>query len=117
MRAYCILTESQGIANEISSTNEFADKNANTNRAPFESSYRKPKKVANESPRNIMMGTEYLAFSPAVLIGTPLPHPLARRRVCPLPLWFRGGGVHALLAGEWWGSPNSDEGTDTVVLY
>jgi hypothetical protein len=41
------------------------------------------------------------------------PHPLTRRRVCP-PLWFRGRG-HTL-AGEEVGGPNSEEGTDTVVL-
>ncbi len=37
-------------------------------------------------------------------------------RVCPPPLWFRGGGAHSL-AGKGWGSPNSNEGTYTVVLY
>jgi hypothetical protein len=48
-----------------------------------------------------------------------LPHPLARRRVCAPPLWFRwGGGAHSL-AGEWrgWESPNSNGGTYTVVFY
>jgi hypothetical protein len=43
-----------------------------------------------------------------------LPHPLIRGRVCPLPLWFRGG--HTLLLERGWEGPNSDEGTDTVVL-
>jgi hypothetical protein len=34
----------------------------------------------------------------------------------PPPLWFRrGGGAHSL-AGEGVVSPNSDEGTDTVLL-
>ncbi len=28
------------------------------------------------------------------------PHPLTRRRVCPLPLWLRGGGEVHSLAGE-----------------
>ncbi len=44
-----------------------------------------------------------------------LSHSLARRRVCipPLPLWFRGE-AHSL--GEGVGGPNSNEGTDTVVL-
>ncbi len=39
-----------------------------------------------------------------------------RRRVCPTPLWFRGEG-HTHLLERGWGSPNSDEGTYTVVLY
>ncbi len=42
-------------------------------------------------------------------------HPLTRWRVCPLPLRFRGGG-HSRLRERGWGSPHSDEGTDTVVL-
>jgi hypothetical protein len=42
------------------------------------------------------------------------PHPLSRRRVCPPP--FCPGGS-TLAAGEGWGSPNSDKGTYTVVLY
>jgi hypothetical protein len=41
-----------------------------------------------------------------------LPHSLTRRRVCtPLPL-----GWHTHLRERGWGSPNSDEGRDTVVL-
>jgi hypothetical protein len=39
--------------------------------------------------------------------------PLTRRRVCP-PLWFRGKGKHTRLREREWGSPNSDEGTDTL---
>jgi hypothetical protein len=31
------------------------------------------------------------------------------------PLGWRGGRTH-LLAGDWVGGPNSNEGTDTVVL-
>jgi hypothetical protein len=42
------------------------------------------------------------------------PHPLTRRRVCSPLLWFRRG--YTLTAGEGVGGPNSDEGTDTVVL-
>jgi hypothetical protein len=42
------------------------------------------------------------------------PHPLTRKRVCPPPLVPRGE-THSL-AGEGLGGPNSDEGTDTVVL-
>jgi hypothetical protein len=34
-----------------------------------------------------------VAMDPIVLIGTPL-HPPSR--VCPPPLWFRGGGTHSL---------------------
>ncbi len=37
----------------------------------------------------------------------PPPHPL--RRVCPLPLWFRGGGIHSL-AGEGQGVPIQTRG-------
>jgi hypothetical protein len=47
-----------------------------------------------------------------------LPHPLSRRRVHP-PLWFFGSvgeDTHACGRGGW-GSPKSDEGTCTVVLY
>ncbi len=42
-----------------------------------------------------------------------LPQPLTRRRSCPPFGW--GGGTHALASGGV-GGPNSDEGTDTVVL-
>jgi hypothetical protein len=48
-----------------------------------------------------------------------LPHLLAGGRLCPPPLvWGGGGSVHTRLpAREWgWGSPNSDKGTDTLVL-
>ncbi len=44
-----------------------------------------------------------------------LPHPLTRRRVCSPLLWFRGG--YTLTAGEGVGGPNSDEGTDTMILF
>ncbi len=43
------------------------------------------------------------------------PHPLIRKRVLPPPLGSRGE-THSL-AGEGVGGPNSDEGTDTLVLY
>ncbi len=46
-------------------------------------------------------------FYPVVRIGSP--RPLTRKRVLR-PLWFRVGG-HSL------GGANSDEGTDTLVLY
>jgi hypothetical protein len=42
------------------------------------------------------------------------PHPLARRRVSS-PLWFPGKG-HTRFRDRGWGSPNSNEGTYTVVL-
>jgi hypothetical protein len=43
-----------------------------------------------------------------------LPQPLTRRRVCPPP----GSGGRGTHAGErGWESPNSDEGTYTVVLF
>ncbi len=43
---------------------------------------------------------------------SPTPHPQAS---VP-PFWFRGGGAHSV-AGKWYWSPNSDEGTYTVVLF
>ncbi len=46
-----------------------------------------------------------------------LPHPLTRRRVCLIPLWFGGGGDTHSLGGERVGDPNSDEGTDTVLCF
>jgi hypothetical protein len=46
-----------------------------------------------------------------------LPHPLSRRRVCPPPTLWSGGGGHTRLRERGWGSPNSDKGTYTVVLY
>ncbi len=33
------------------------------------------------------------------------------------PLWFRGERGHTRLRVRWWGGPNSEEGTDTVVLW
>ncbi len=42
------------------------------------------------------------------------PHPLTRRRVCSPLFWFRGD-THSLRE-RGWGGPNSDEGTDTMVL-
>jgi hypothetical protein len=42
-------------------------------------------------------------------LGPPIPHPLAS---VASPLWFRGG--EDILAC---GPPNSDEGTDIVILY
>jgi hypothetical protein len=36
--------------------------------------------------------------------------------VIPPPLCLGGGGVHTRLRERWWGSPNSNEGTDTAVL-
>ncbi len=44
----------------------------------------------------------------------PHPHPLTRRRVCSPPPLVQGG--YTLTAGEGVGGPNSDEGTDTMVL-
>jgi hypothetical protein len=55
-----------------------------------------------------------LSVSPVVGIGTPPPlEPQAS--VPPHPL-VRGGG-HTRLRLKGWGSPNSNEGTYTVVLY
>jgi hypothetical protein len=44
-----------------------------------------------------------------------LPQPLTRRRVCPPPPRFWGEG-HTRWRERGWESPNSDEGTYTVVL-
>jgi hypothetical protein len=44
-----------------------------------------------------------------------LPHPFSSRQVCPPTLWY--GGEHTRLRLKGWGSPNSNEGTYTVVLY
>ncbi len=43
-----------------------------------------------------------------------LPQPLTRRWVCP-PLWYRMEG-HSRWRERGWESPNSNEGTHTVVL-
>jgi hypothetical protein len=54
-----------------------------------------------------------LAFSPVVGIGTSLPpHPQAS---VPPP-FGSGGEGHTRLRERGWGSPNSNEGTYTVVL-
>ncbi len=45
-----------------------------------------------------------------------LPQPLTRRRVCPPPAWFRGEG-YTRWRERGWESPNSNEGTYTVVLF
>ncbi len=55
-----------------------------------------------------------LSISPVVGIGTPPPL-LPQASLPPHPL-FRGGG-HTRLRLKGWGSPNSNEGTYTVVLY
>jgi hypothetical protein len=47
----------------------------------------------------------------------PPPHPLTPKPVL-LPLPFRfNGGRHTRLRERGWGVPNSDEGTDALVLY
>jgi hypothetical protein len=45
-----------------------------------------------------------------------LPQTLTRRRVCPLPLYNVGEG-HTRWRERGWESPNSNEGTNTVVLF
>jgi hypothetical protein len=55
--------------------------------------------------------TECYAFSVVVRIGTP-PPPHTQASVAPS---FGSGGI-TRLAGEGVGGPNSDEGTDTVLL-
>jgi hypothetical protein len=44
----------------------------------------------------------------------PPPHPVTRRRVCPL-LWFLGGLTYSF-SREGAGGADSDEGTDTPLL-
>jgi hypothetical protein len=46
-----------------------------------------------------------------------LPQPLTRRRVCPPPRCWGEGHTRWLERGWDWESPNSDEGTYTVVLF
>ncbi len=55
-----------------------------------------------------------LSVSPVVGIGTP--PPLQQQASVPLHPLVRGGG-HTRLRLKGWGSPNSNEGTYTVVLY
>jgi hypothetical protein len=56
----------------------------------------------------------FKAFSPVVRIGTPPPpHPQGRFT----HLWLGGGGYTLACGRGDGGGPNSDEGTDTVVLY
>jgi hypothetical protein len=43
------------------------------------------------------------------------PHPLPRKRVCLPETWVLGGSQTHLRIGV--GRPNSDEGTQTLVLY
>jgi hypothetical protein len=59
--------------------------------------------------------TECHAFFPLVGIGSP--HPLTRKRVL-LPLFGFKGRDTLAFGGSGWGMgvPNSDEGTDTLVL-
>ncbi len=64
-------------------------------------------------PRHHRVG-RVLSVSPVVGIGTPPPL-LPQASVPPHPLV--GGGGHTRLRLKGWGSPNSNEGTDTVVLY
>jgi hypothetical protein len=55
-------------------------------------------------------------LSPVVRTGTPpLPHPQASVSLPRLVQGGGGGGTHSL-GGEWVRSPNSGEGTDTVLL-
>jgi hypothetical protein len=54
-----------------------------------------------------------LSFSQVVGIGTPNLSPAGE---CVPPLWFWGEG-HTLWRYRGWESPNSDEGTYTVVLF
>ncbi len=58
--------------------------------------------------------TEYQAFSPVVRIGTP-PPPHTQATVYT-PLWWGGGGGGGETEACGRGGPNTNEGTDTVVL-
>jgi hypothetical protein len=52
-------------------------------------------------------------FSSRQKWDSPTPHP---QESVPPPLWLGGGGLHTRWRERGWGSPNSDEGTYTVVL-
>ncbi len=56
-----------------------------------------------------------LSVSPVVGIGTP--PPLLQQAGVPPPPPFGTGGGQTRLRLKGWGSPNSNEGTFTVVLY
>ncbi len=55
-----------------------------------------------------------LGFPPVVRIGTP-PFLLTRRRVCPLPPWFRGL-ENTLARGKGGGGFHFGRGANTMVL-
>ncbi len=58
-----------------------------------------------------------ISFSPVVGIGTPpTPHPQAMCREGGTLTWFREEG-HTRRRARGWDSPNSNEGTYTVVLF
>ncbi len=68
--------------------------------------------VLNSQPQRIILcSVEYQCFFPVVWIESP--HLLSRKRVCPP---HGPGGTHSL-AGEGVGGPNSDDWTETLVLY
>jgi hypothetical protein len=70
--------------------------------------------VLNSQPQRIILcSVEYQCFFPVVCIESP--HLLPRKRVCP-PHGPKWGETHSL-AGEWVGGPNSDDWTETLVLY
>jgi hypothetical protein len=65
--------------------------------------------------KGIIAYMEYQSFCPFVGTGPPS-HPLLRKRMC-LPPHLGSGGSHTPLRGRGWRGPNSDEGTDALVLY
>ncbi len=57
---------------------------------------------------------EYNLFGcvcPLLRIGTP--HPLSRKRVCPLGT---EGGTYSSAGGGWWRGPNSDDWRKSLAL-
>ncbi len=70
------------------------------------------------SKKRIETGTEYTefqAFNPVVLNWVP-PPPHLQESVAPYPPFFGSNGGGTLACGEGVGRPNSDDGTDILVL-
>jgi hypothetical protein len=71
--------------------------------------------VVEELPLPHRVG-RVLSFFPVVGIGTP-PTPNPQGSVPPPPSRFCGGEGRTRWRERGWESPNSDEGTDTMVLF
>ena len=60
---------------------------------------------------------ETVATQGAKLSFPVVPPPLTRRRVVPPPPLVPGGRAHSIAGKGVWGGPDSDDGTNTEVLY